>query len=254
MNTSVDWRAVDLVIFDVDGTLYDQSRLRLRMALEMAGSALAGAGARDLRIVRSYRRHRERLAEMESETFVESQFVDVAADVDATPELVREVVAEWMDRRPLRHLASSRYAGVERLFEALRRSGRGIAVLSDYPAEAKLDALGLKSDLTVSACDPNVRRLKPHPAGVRYILSVTGTPAQRTLFIGDRFERDWLAAARAQVPALIRSRLRHPRCATFRSYRSDVFAALGCDLGSASPAWGSPPAAHAGAAYHAREL
>ena len=58
MNTSVDWRAVDLVIFDVDGTLYDQSRLRLRMALEMAGSALAGGGARDLRIVRSYRRHR----------------------------------------------------------------------------------------------------------------------------------------------------------------------------------------------------
>ena len=27
---SLDWQGIDLVVFDVDGTLYDQRRLRLR--------------------------------------------------------------------------------------------------------------------------------------------------------------------------------------------------------------------------------
>ena len=31
MSGSLDWSAIDLVVFDVDGTLYDQRRLRLAM-------------------------------------------------------------------------------------------------------------------------------------------------------------------------------------------------------------------------------
>ena len=31
----MDWDCIDLVVFDVDGTLYDQRALRIRMAWEL---------------------------------------------------------------------------------------------------------------------------------------------------------------------------------------------------------------------------
>src|SRR3546814_10458471 len=52
---------------------------------------------------------------------------------------VSALVDDWMNRRPLPLLMKARFPGVERLFHAIRASGRGIGVLSDYPAVAKLE-------------------------------------------------------------------------------------------------------------------
>jgi FMN phosphatase YigB (HAD superfamily) len=222
----LDWRSVDLAIFDLDGTLYDQKRLRMRIGMELAKDALLKGNSRTIRILRHYRHRREHLAAMECEDFLERQFEDTAQACNCSANDVRAAVSEWMDRRPLRHLFRCRYPGVTELFDALRRSGRQIAVLSDYAAEAKLAALELKVDLTVSASDPDVRRLKPNPAGLRKILDATSTPASRAVMIGDRFERDWVAAVRAGVPALILCPREDARCFTFESYDSKIFDAV----------------------------
>jgi hypothetical protein len=55
------------------------------------------------------------------------------------PERVRGIVGEWIERRPLRHLAACRYPGVLKLFAGLRGSGKMIGICSDYPVQAKLD-------------------------------------------------------------------------------------------------------------------
>ncbi len=219
----VFWNDIDLVIFDLDGTLYNQRRLRTCMALNLLHVSVKTRSLKTLNVLRIYRQCRETLAEGALVDFMNRQFEDTAMRCGCSVVEVREVVDEWIEQRPLIYLRACRYSGIEALFDALHRSGRTIAVFSDYSAAAKLEALSLKADLVVSATDGDVQRLKPDPAGLYKILNATGFEASRSLMIGDRFDRDWAAANRAGMPAIIKSRRRDPRCGTFRSYQDTLF-------------------------------
>src|SRR3546814_13995229 len=82
-------------------------------------------------------------------------------------EMVREAVLDWIEQRPLEYLNACIYAGVRQLFDALYASNKMVAIFSDYPAAAKMKALGLKAHLNVSATDDDVGRLQPDPAGLQ---------------------------------------------------------------------------------------
>lgn len=218
------WEGRDLVVFDLDGTLYSQGRLRAYMAFDLLMDAARSQSLGTIEVLRQFRACREALARGCPGDFLERQFTDTAACTRRSKEQVETIVGEWIDRRPLVYLARCRYPGIEELFSCLRHSGRTIAVLSDHPIGAKLAALSLKADVLVSATDDDVRSLKPDPAGLAKILDQTGTPPGRALMVGDRFDRDLAVAARMGVDALIRSRHRDRRCLTFRTYRDALFA------------------------------
>ncbi len=220
------WSNTDLVIFDVDGTLYDQRRLRLRMARELLGHTLLSRDLKTLKLLREFRHCRERLGEDSPEDFVDRQFEQTAKSCGCGEADVRKAVEEWIEFRPLRHLPNYRFSDVHTVFDALRQAGKTIAVFSDYPAREKLKALGLEADHVVSATDPDVLRLKPDPAGLVKILEATGMKAGRSLMIGDRFDRDWAAANRIGMPSMVLSRKTDSRGATFRSYSDSVFQPL----------------------------
>jgi FMN phosphatase YigB (HAD superfamily) len=131
-----------------------------------------------------------------------------------------------MEQRPLPLLAACRYSLLPDLFACLRARGKQIAVFSDYPAAEKLMALGLRADVVVCATDPGIRRLKPDPLGLQVILTRTGVAPERALMVGDRFDRDALAAQRCGVRALIRSPRPHAGFETFASYADRVFEPL----------------------------
>ncbi|MDW9830269.1 HAD hydrolase-like protein [Sinorhizobium meliloti] len=218
------WDDRDLVIFDLDGTLYDQTRLRARMILSLLSDAMRTRSLRNLKVIQNFRFCREMLARASPDDFMERQFTETAALSRCSKEKVKEIVSEWIDRRPLPYLAACRYQGIEALFEGLRQSGRVIAVLSDYPAREKLAALFLEADVVVSATDDDVQRLKPNPIGLIKILRTTGIPAERALMVGDRFDRDWAVAHCVGVESLIRCYHADSRCTTFRTYRDALFA------------------------------
>lgn len=205
MDLAVDWSRVRAVVFDVDGTLYDQRILRRRM-----WNALLRHCMRDprtlgtLRVLKTFREIREELADEEAEDVAVEQYARPARRLGVPPERVQAVVERWMHEHPLAYLPSCRFDGLDRLFEGLRRSGRPVAILSDYPSEAKLRALGLEADVHVSALDPAVNRLKPHPRGLQHVIERLGLTAQDCLFIGDREERDGVCARRAGVPYLLK--------------------------------------------------
>jgi phosphoglycolate phosphatase len=224
--SALDWSAIDLVIFDVDGTLYDPKKLQLGMLQQLLRHAWDTRSLQTLAILRTFRRVREALGEIADADFLSLQYAQTAALHRTRPDLVEAMTAEWMETRPLPLLAACRYPGVEDVFAALRASGKKIAVLSDYPAVAKLIALGLSADCIVSATDASIRRLKPDPRGLLSILQSTRTPAQRALMVGDRFDRDGEVALRAGVQALIRSRRPHALFNTFNSFSDPVFKAL----------------------------
>lgn len=196
---------IRLVVFDVDGTLYDQRRLRRRMAFEVLKHlAWSRTGRRKIRILQTFRRIRETLADEEAEHVTARQYQDPALELKISAEEVRAVTDEWIDRRPLPLLAYYAEPGIVQLFKELRSGGRTIAVLSDYPAAGKLAALDLAADVIVNAVDPEVDRFKPHPRGLEVILESTRVPPAQTVLIGDRIERDGLCAQRCGVRFLLK--------------------------------------------------
>ena len=197
---------VRMVIFDVDGTLYDQRGLRLRMALRLLGHCLARP--RELRILRwisTFRRCREALADAEAVGICDEQYRAPASRLGIDPRALREVVRVWIHERPLDDVRACRFPGVTHVFDRLRASGRTIAVLSDYPAVEKLARLELQADAVVTAEDPQIDRFKPQVAGLQRLLSRTGISPDQCLVIGDRADRDGECARRLAVPFLLKS-------------------------------------------------
>jgi FMN phosphatase YigB (HAD superfamily) len=54
--TPADWRDIRLVAFDVDGTLYRQRPLRLRMGRDIVIYTVAKCDLNAIRVVSAYRR------------------------------------------------------------------------------------------------------------------------------------------------------------------------------------------------------
>lgn len=192
------------IIFDVDGTLYDQSKLRLSMVREMLACVLRQPGRiAELRILRHFRRMRRKHAAEAASNLESRQYVWAAQAAGVSPEKVREVVKEWMFERPLAYLRSCRYPGAQALFSQFQRQGIPIGVFSDYPAPDKLQALGLTAQVIVSATCVEVNRLKPDPTGLLVAAAKLGFQAPECLFIGDQEAKDGECARRAGMPYLI---------------------------------------------------
>jgi phosphoglycolate phosphatase/putative hydrolase of the HAD superfamily len=226
VSSAPDWDRIDLVVFDVDGTLYDAARLRRAMLQHLLGAAWQARSLRTLRVLGTFRQVREALAQEACADFLNLQYTRTAARTGCDERQVRALVQEWMQQRPLPLLRACRWPQVQAVFAGLRAAGKPVWALSDYPAADKLRALGLQVDGAVSATDAEIARLKPDPRGLQAILARTGVPAARALMIGDRMDRDAAAAQRAGVPAWILSRRRAPGVRSFRGYDDPVFGPL----------------------------
>lgn len=188
-------RSADLVVFDVDGTLYDQRGMRARMAVDLALACIARPSTfGDVRVLRTYRRMREALAGAPGS--VDAALEQTAESSGRTLAEVTAIESEWLQRRPLRHLGGLASPCAASLMESLRREGVSLAVWSDYPCDDKLSELGLAVDHVVSSHDEDVRALKPSPSGLEKAMRLASVSPDRTVFVGDRDERDG-ASARA---------------------------------------------------------
>ena len=198
-------REIRLVVFDVDGTLYDQRRLRAVMAAEILATCVRSPRAvRDIRLVRQYRRCLEDAA-------ADGGGLDAVASrtalaTGAAEDRVRAVAEEWLQHRPLRHLPRVGLPPARATVDALRRAGVMTAAWSDYPVAEKLRALDVDVDFSVWSGDAGVGALKPHPAGLEEAMSRAGASAAQTLMVGDRAGRDGAAAAAVGVAFVLAAR------------------------------------------------
>jgi FMN phosphatase YigB (HAD superfamily) len=219
--TSADWRDIRLVAFDVDGTLYRQRPLHLRMGCDMVLHAVAKRDLNAINVVSAYRRIREHLAANEVLDFEQVLIAETAKATSTSPECVHAIVSEWIETRPLRYLKSCVFSGVPQLFAGLQRAGKKIGVFSDYPATEKLAAMGLAVHHVVAASD--VGLLKPHARGLQSLMAAASSTARDTLFIGDRADRDGVAGQRAGVRTLIRSSKPIQGFQTFKTFNDPLF-------------------------------
>jgi HAD superfamily hydrolase (TIGR01549 family) len=226
VNCALNWDEIRLVVFDVDGTLYDQRSLRFRMLLEMLVYSIRNRDLNFISILRAYRRIREQLGDSLHEDFERELNSRTAALVGCSEEQVRSTAQEWLERRPIRHLIRYRYPKLPEFFQGLRKHGKKIGIFSDYPAVEKLVALGLHADIIVCSGDEDVGILKPHPRGLHVLMSRAAMNPAETILIGDRPERDGLAAQTANVRALILSRKSIGGWQTFDRYDHPLFATV----------------------------
>ncbi len=199
-------RRIRAVLFDVDGTLYRQRPLRRLMAAELAKSALARPlrAPAMLRGLSAYRKAQEALRGHDNAS-AERQLELAASHSGMNPSELRAIVEEWMVERPLKHLLPCRAEGLVDLLEFLSARRVRLGILSDYPAQRKLDALGVEQYFSLVLCggDPEIGAFKPSPRGFLAACALWQLEPAQVLYVGDRADADAAGAAAARMPAVI---------------------------------------------------
>ena len=191
-------REHDAWLVDLDGTLYAARPVRAAMLLE-----LALGGWRALPTLRRFRREHERLRGAAGDCApspYRAQLEETARALALTPAHVEVCVQEWMIERPGKWLRRFRRTSLLDELERFREGGGRLALVSDYPARQKLEALGctdLFDAVVANGEEGGPRWLKPHPDGMLRAAEQLGVSPGRCLVVGDRPDADGEAARRA---------------------------------------------------------
>ncbi len=184
-------------LVDLDGTLYEARWVKLAMASELA---LGGLGA--VKVLRRFRKEHELMREAEetdAESPFEAQIRRTAAALSVPSSTVEARVVEWMIERPQKWIRRFRRDALLSEIREYRAAGGRTALVSDYPARGKLEALDATAlfDVVVASGEPGgPRRLKPDPDGYLTAARRLEVDPGDCLVIGDRDDADG-AAARA---------------------------------------------------------
>ena len=199
-----DFNDYSVYVFDLDGTLYDQPRLRMIMAARLAAYYLCRPHKiAELFILQHFRKVKEGWTVSSSEEDIIEQ---VAKDKNTSAERVRAIVRKWIYDNPLSALIKTKDDELISRIKNLRENGRTVVILSDYPTHDKLEALGVSVDREYSPEDKRIKKLKPSPDGLKVIMSDLGVKCEDVLMIGDREEKDGEAAKAAGVDHIILAR------------------------------------------------
>lgn len=193
-----------LYVFDLDGTLYDQPKLRLIMAMRLMLYYMCHPfSVKELLILQHFRKVKDTWTGSSSE---EEIYKRVADDKKTSPDKVAGIVKKWIYDNPLSALKSASDEHLAKWIAYLRKEGKKVVVLSDYPTKDKLNALGITVDGQYGPDDERLSELKPSPKGLQIIMQDTGISAEDILMIGDRDEKDGASARAAGVDSLILKR------------------------------------------------
>ena len=209
---ALDRQRLKAVLFDLDGTLYRQDALRRAMLLRLVRAHVRRPlrGLRTMRALSAYRAAQEHLraagaACTPHADLAHAQLRLACERSRATPEFVAACVRRWMEEEPLDLVQRTIQPGLMAFVHAARARGVRLGVLSDYPAQAKLEVLGLEGllEVVLTAQSPDVGVFKPHPRGLQVALERLGLSASECVYVGDRAEVDGAAAAAVGMPCFI---------------------------------------------------
>lgn len=192
------FKNIQLVIFDLDGTLYDQRKLRLKLYLIFIIRLLFfRIRLHDLRIVSEFRKQREKHKGFSSASLDEDQYKWCAEKTGIPIEEIKKIIFNLMYHLPLNHLRNAAYPGINLFLTNLRQSGKKLAVYSDYPVDKKLAVLGITVDKTFCSTQKNIAQFKPSKKGALSICESFDCKPEHVLFIGDREDTDGESARMA---------------------------------------------------------
>ena len=194
----MDKNKYDLYVFDVDGTLYFQNKLRMIMAFRLCTYYLCHINRiKDLLIIKDFRSLRDNAKDTDN-------LYELTANKNGvTTKRVKEVIKKWIYENPLDAVNKTKDTTLLDAIEGLKSNGKKIVIWSDYEAVDKLKSIGLECDGIYTAEDERVGELKPSPKGLKLILDDFKLTPDKVLMVGDRMEKDGEAAKALGVDYII---------------------------------------------------
>lgn len=173
------------IITDLDGTLYYQKPVQICMATEILCYYIIHFWKiKELKLVLNYRKQHNNSTNFEFQSFCKTQNISRQA--------VEDLIEKWLISKPLKWI---RLFSDKKLIAYLKEQKIPVVVYSDYPTEQKLKALNFAPTFEFSFDHKNIRFLKPNPQGLEYISKKLSLSQKEILVIGDRFDKDGLAAS-----------------------------------------------------------
>ncbi|MCL2196452.1 MAG: HAD family hydrolase [Treponema sp.] len=193
------------IAFDLDGTLYPNYRLNLRLVpfILKEWRMLAAFGK-----ARNIIRNEQRKSPPCRECFYEHQ-ADITAQILKVPagplkiKIDNRIYKGW---EPL-FKKIKLYKHVIETLEGLKKAGFKLGLLSDFPPETKLEYLKISGYWDAVHCSENSGALKPHPLSFTELAGAMALPAQCIMYVGNSHTYDVAGAASAGMKtAWIKSR------------------------------------------------
>lgn len=196
------------VLFDVDGTLYHFGILRFILAVcfILSGIRHPVRVAKEIRILIQYRRVLEQIRYDPPPGIHASFQIERVSAVTGIPlQEVREAVDRWTREIPLLFMRLCARRELIQMIKHWHRIGIPMGVYSDYPAEKKLQELGIRKYMSTVLCssDPEVAAYKPAPKGLQILAGKMGQVPEACVYLGDREEIDLRSAERAGMCGLL---------------------------------------------------
>lgn len=189
----MDLNLVNGIIFDVDGTLYSQKKVRLSMFIRLLFYYLIRPiRIREILVVSKFRRLREASQWKDAELGAICQHLSETFSMRY--ERVKKTIEYWMFKNPLDLLCKYAYRDVVAFANHAKDKGLSVIIYSDYPADDKLEVLGMPYDKVFCFGQPNVDEQKPSEKVMKYIISACGVSPERLLYVGDRDDKDRVSA------------------------------------------------------------
>ena len=186
---------IEGVAFDLDGTLYPNYRLNIRL-LPLAVKEIPFLTA--FSKVRKLIRIEQKNGIVQYDNFYKHQAELTARLLDAPPELIKEKIDVFIYRgwEPLFKKIKP-FKNVLETLTALRGAGYKLGLLSDFPPEKKIEYLGLSSLWDAVHCSEYSGALKPHPLSFVKIAEQMNLPPEKILYVGNSVSYDVAGASKA---------------------------------------------------------
>lgn len=178
---------IDAVAFDIDGTLYPNSRMYLNSVLFSLPR---------LRFLYHFRQVRMRIRSVRPLSDFKEAQAQILADLMHIPynrarnRIERAIYSRW--QRVFRHIRPFPY--LSDLLLRLQSHGYAIGVMSDFPVGDKLAHLNLPQVWDCVISSEETGYLKPNPEPFLRLASALGTVPERVLYVGNSYEYDIIGA------------------------------------------------------------
>jgi putative hydrolase of the HAD superfamily len=210
---------IEAIAFDLDGTLYPNYRLNIRLIPFIL---------KEWRLLAAFGKARSTIRAKQEQTisFYQTQSLYTAGLLRANPDQIKEKLDRLIYRgwEPFfKHIKL--FSHVKETLGALRGAGFKMGLLSDFPPETKLENLGIAGCWDAVLCSEHCGAIKPHPRSFQDLAAALNTAPEHILYVGNSYRYDVIGAKRAGMrTALIRSplNLRRPSPApdfAFHDYR-----------------------------------
>jgi putative hydrolase of the HAD superfamily len=186
---------IEGVAFDLDGTLYPNYRLNIKLLpfIFKEIRLLAAFGK-----ARTIIRREQKNGVIHSGDFYKYQAEITAQILKAPAELIKEKIDLLIYKgwQPLFKTVEL-FENVPETLAALRNAGLKLGLLSDIPPERKLEYLGISGIWDAVSCSEYSGALKPHPLSFTKLADEMSLPPEKILYVGNSVSYDVAGASKA---------------------------------------------------------